>query len=351
MDTQQTISLALESLTHERNSVYLYKIIAQCSLNKTHYHLFEQLAEEAHKQSLLWEKEISSHGGALPDPYEPALRVLIVGWGVKRFGPRAMRSILSAMKIRGMSVYSTQDIKHPMPQNVSEIGRRHQSNSSGNNLRAAVFGVNDGLISNASIIMGMAGGQVNNQTLILAGFAGLFAGAFSMAVGEFVSVRSQREMFEYQINLEKKELELYPEEETAELALIYHARGLSVEEANNFARKIMSDPKTALDTLARDELGLDPNHLVSPYSAAFFSFLSFMIGAFIPLLPFLLLHQYSPISFSIGLTLLCLFIVGAALSIFTGCNAVKNGLRMLLIGSFAGAITFLIGNILGVTIG
>jgi VIT1/CCC1 family predicted Fe2+/Mn2+ transporter len=218
-------------------------------------------------------------------------------------------------------------------------------------LRAAVFGVNDGLVSNCSLILGVAGAAASNNVIVLSGVAGLLAGAFSMAAGEWVSVRSQREMFEYQIGLERKELAEYPAEEAQELALIYEARGLPPDEAAALATATIADPARALDTLAREELGLNPDELGSPWSAATSSFLSFAVGALIPLVPFLLLKGGAALGTSIGVTAVALFAVGAAISLFTGRNAARDGVRMLAIGGVAGALTFSIGKLLGVSLG
>jgi VIT1/CCC1 family predicted Fe2+/Mn2+ transporter len=222
--------------------------------------------------------------------------------------------------------------------------------SGGGNLRAAVFGVNDGLVSNASLILGVAGAAADIGVIVLSGIAGLLAGAFSMAAGEYVSVRSQREMYEYQIGLEADELEQYPEEEAGELALIYEARGIPHETAKKMADDIIADPDRALDALAREELGLNPDELGSPWGAAISSFLAFAVGGMIPLLPFLVLAHHGALPISIGLTAIALFSVGATLSLFIGRGAIRGGLRMLLIGGGAGALTFLIGSMLGVAL-
>ena len=221
---------------------------------------------------------------------------------------------------------------------------------SGGNLRAAVFGINDGLVSNLSLILGVAGASSNSSLILLSGVAGLLAGAFSMAAGEFVSVRSQREMYEYQIGLERKELEQYPEEEAEELALIYAAKGMPKEQALELARNIIADPEKALDTLAREELGLNPEDLGSPWGAAGSSFASFALGALVPLAPFLLSSGTTALLGSIALTAVSLFGVGAVISLYTGRNAVQDGLRMLGIGAAAGGVTFAVGRLLGVTI-
>lgn len=238
-----------------------------------------------------------------------------------------------------------------------DIGRRHRNVASahGGTLRAAVFGVNDGLVSNASLIFGIAGATADRHLIALSGVAGLLAGAFSMAAGEYVSMRSQREMFERQIAVEREELAQYPVEEAAELAVIYEARGLPKADAERVARAIIANPASALDTVAREELGLDPSELGSPWGAALSSFLAFSGGAMIPLSPFVLPFwagaggaANAALKVSIGLAGAALFGVGAAISLFTGRRALWAGLRMLLIGSAAAAATNLIGRLFGV---
>ena len=171
-----------------------------------------------------------------------------------------------------------------------------------------------------------------------------------MAAGEYVSVRSQREMYEYQIGLERDELAEYPAEEAQELALIYEARGMGREEALRMATQIIADPERALDTLTREELGLNPEDLGSPWGAAVSSFVSFAIGSAIPLLPFLFHLGSASLPAVIGLTAVALFVVGATLSLFTGRSALMSGTRMLGIGAAAGGITYCIGKILGVSL-
>lgn len=343
-------STALTSWQQEKQSAYLYKVMAARATNPAQQRLFSQLAEEAEGQAEIWAQTVRETGVNQLPPFHPNVRLLIVKQLIQWFGPKAIRPILSATKIRGMSIFNTSDaVGHPMPQTLEDVGRRHQSVSSGNNLRAGIFGINDGLVSNTSLILGMAGGHASTTTILLAGIAGLLAGAFSMSAGEFISVRSQREMLEYQLELERKELELYPEEEAEELALIYEARGLPRADAIKTAQTIINDPAQALITLAKEELGLDPNELVSPYGAATFSFIAFMIGAGVPLLPFLFKTTHF-LPYSIMATAITLFIVGAILSLYTGRNAFKNGIRMLLIGSTAGLLTYLIGHLVSLFI-
>jgi VIT1/CCC1 family predicted Fe2+/Mn2+ transporter len=334
----------------EKQSAFLYRVLAEAERGTPREALFSDLAGAAETQAAIWAEAAQRGGQALP-AFVPDLRARIAARLIRRFAPRRMRHLLAAMKVRGLSVYSSRMAGHEMPATVEEVGARHTGAGGGGNLRAAVFGVNDGLVSNASLILGVAGASSQGELILLSGIAGMLAGAFSMAAGEYVSVRSQRELFEHQIGLERDELEKYPKEEAAELALIYAARGLPLEEARHLADRIVADPVRALDTLARDELGLNPDELGSPIGAAAFSFVSFAIGALVPLAPFLFLVGSGALSLAIGLASLALFAVGATLSLFTGRSALRGGLRMLGIGAAAGAATFGIGRLLGVSLG
>jgi VIT1/CCC1 family predicted Fe2+/Mn2+ transporter len=260
--------------------------------------------------------------------------------------------MLAAMKLRGLSIYSAPATTgHPMPTSLSEVGARHRS-SLGGNLRASVFGVNDGLVSNASLVLGVAGAGAGSGYVLMTGAAGLLAGALSMAAGEYVSVRTQREMYEYQIALEREEVAEYPEEEAEELALIYQARGVDLEQAREVSRALLANPEQALDVLAREELGLNPDDLGSPWQAATASFLAFAGGATIPLLPFIAhVPGTQALTATVALTCVALFAVGMVLSLFTGRDALRSAIRMVLIGGGAGAVSFLVGHVLGVAIG
>ena len=255
------------------------------------------------------------------------------------------------MKLRGLSIYDAGPLPgHAMPTSVDEIGVRHKR-VSGGNLRAAVFGVNDGLVSNASLIMGVAGAGLAPEIVVTTGIAGLLAGALSMAAGEYVSVRSQREMYEYQIGLERDELAEYPEEEAEELALIYAARGMELARARELGQQMIANPEHALETLAREELGLNPHDLGSPWGAALSSFVSFSAGAVLPLLPFLVGAAASQALLVCALvTAASLYGVGMAISLFTGRSAWLGGARMLAIGGLAALTTYLVGRMLGVAI-
>jgi VIT1/CCC1 family predicted Fe2+/Mn2+ transporter len=348
---------ALDSWTQEKEAVFLYGVVAEMEPSPERRTMFEKLAHEAESQASIWAEELRRTGAAPAADYAPSRRARVVAYLVRRFGPARMRGILAAMKVRGMSVYGAASGDageapqgHAMPRSIEEVGRRHRGvgGAQGGNLRAVVFGANDGLVSNASLILGVAGATADHRMIAVSGIAGLLAGAFSMAAGEYVSMRSQREMFERQIAAERDELARYPAEEAAELALIYEARGLAKEEAGHAARSIIANPKHALDALAREELGLDPDQLGSPWGAALFSFLSFAGGALVPLLPFVLGAGASAIPIAIALAGAALFGVGATISLFTGRGAFFGGVRMLLIGAAAATTTFAIGHLLGV---
>jgi vacuolar iron transporter family protein len=333
----------------EMSSAYLYRRLAARE-DGTRKKLFMDLATAAERQAGIWSERVTTGGGVAPRAFSPRLRTHIVAWLIGRFSPRTLRPILAAMKVRGLAVYRGPVEADSTQEHVDEVGR-HRGVGHGGNLRAAVFGVNDGLVSNASLILGIAGAGSDSKVIVLTGVAGLLAGAFSMASGEYVSVRSQREMYEYQIDLEREELQLYPQEETDELALIYAARGMSKEKAEQLAASMTSNPQQALDTLTREELGLNMDQLGSPWGAASTSFLAFAVGAAIPLMPFLLGNSAYRLSWSVVLAAAALFGVGCALSLFSGRSALISGLRMLSIGAAAGAATYFIGSLLGVNLG
>lgn len=323
----------LKSLREEQRAQYLYKVIAENEKNILHKKLFADLSQAANKQANIWSEKIRAQGLQVP-PFFPDLRTRIMSFLIKWIGVRRARSMLAAMKVRGMSLFVPY---HPE--------YAHSSFNVANNLRAVVFGISDGLISNLSLIVGIAAANSSQHFIILTGIAGLLAGACSMASGEYVSVRTQREVFEHQIAIEKEELAEYPEEEMQELSLIYEARSIPKEDAQKLAALMIANPETALNTLVREELGLNPEDIGSPFSAMMFSFVSFSIGALIPILPFLWSNKKGAILMSLFLTAIALLIVGICLSLFTHKSPFKLGMRMLLFGSIAGGITFIIGHL------
>ncbi len=226
----------------------------------------------------------------------------------------------------------------------------HARSSGGGRLRAAIFGINDGLVTNASLVVGVAAAEPGRQVVILAGIAGLVAGAFSMAAGEFISMSVQRELFESQIALERRELEEDPEGERHEVAVMFRAKGLNAEDAERIADQVMAEPEVALDLMAREELGLNPDDLGSPWGAAGSSFLAFAAGAAIPLVPYVALSGSAAILVSVVLTALVLMAVGAFTARLTQRTIVFGALRALAIGALATGVTYVVGRIIGVAV-
>jgi len=231
----------------------------------------------------------------------------------------------------------------------------HRGDRSGST-RAAVFGISDGLVSNTALVMGFAGAAPDNRTILFAGVAGLLAGAFSMAAGEYVSVASQRDLFRREIEMEASELRDKPEEEAKELELIYRAKGLDRVQAKEVAARIMSDPKTALDTLAREELGLDPDALGNPTRVAISSFVAFAIGASVVVIPYLFFMSPGasttiPLVLAITMALIAMIVVGAVVGKLSGRGMVVSAGRQLIWGVGAALVTFAVGRVVGITVG
>ncbi len=226
----------------------------------------------------------------------------------------------------------------------------HRTDKSGS-LRAGVFGASDGLVSNTALVMGFAGSGQPQGTVLLAGVAGLLAGAFSMAAGEYVSVASQRDIFTRELEMEAAELRDKPLEEQKELELIYRAKGLDRDTARQAAERIMSDPKVALDTLAREELGLDPSDLGSPVKVAIASFVAFAIGAVVPVIPYLITGGTTAVIIAMVLAGLALLVVGGTVGKLSGLGVTKSALRQFAVGAGAAAVTYVLGSLVGAGIG
>jgi VIT1/CCC1 family predicted Fe2+/Mn2+ transporter len=361
----------LEFLNDERNSAACIAL-AGIEKNPKIAEVYRRLAatEEAHADT--WAEKLKAANAAVP-PVKLSWRTRTLMWAAHRFGPSAVLQSMAALEKRGDQSYlkqgapvgmAQQERSHVMLMNtisqttrggmegaaLAQLEGRHRS-AGGNALRAAVLGANDGLVSNFSLIMGVAGAEVANSTIVLTGVAGLLAGAISMALGEWVSVQSSRELYQKQISTEKEEIASNPEEEIAELALIYEARGLEENTARQLAQQIMSNEETALEALSRDELGIDPEELGgSAWEAAITSFLLFAVGAIIPLFPFFFLSGGTAIVVSATFGAIGLFAIGAVITLFTGRSILFSGTRQTLFGLAAAAVTFLIGRLIGVSV-
>ena len=352
----------------EMDGIELYRSLAAAEKSEQRAEIFRKMvrAEERHAQR--WVRLIQAGGGTVPI-YRRSARVRLFGWMARHFGTERVVPIISALEARDEPGYlhQTEAVGLPAEERAHSRALREMGEgitgqgdivgregwhiaSSGGSLRAAVFGINDGLVSNFSLVMGFAGADAKPEYILLAGVAGLLAGSFSMAAGEYVSVNAQRELFEQQIAMEKQELEMSPKEEEEELSLIYQAKGIPEADAHMMARRIIENPRTAIDTLAREELGLDPSQLGSPWMAAGSSFIAFIIGALVPVLPYLFTSGAAAFSGSALLSCVALFGVGALISIFTARGPLFSGLRMLAIGLVASLITYSVGWLLGVSV-
>src|SRR3990172_1029238 len=293
------------NLDDEIDGIAIYHLLAEAEPDPGRRAIFEQLADVEQRHAGVWRQKLRE-AGVEPRERGPSLRIRLIGFLARRFGVRSVLPIVRGMEAGAYGAYMAQDeaaqaiapderehgrtlgrLQRPELTPTETIAAREtwHRTGGGGTLRASIFGVSDGLVSNVSLIMGFAGAQTEGKFVLLAGVAGLLAGAFSMAAGEYVSMRAQRELFERQIELERGELEAAPDEERRELALIYQAKGLSKEQAEETAARLMENPEVALDTLFREELGLDPASLGSPWGASIGSFLAFAGGAFVPVIP------------------------------------------------------------------
>ena len=359
----------------EVDSASLYHALATAEAQPQLAEVYRRLAaaEEAHAQ--FWEDQLRAAGQPVP-PRKPGWQARTLAWLVRRVGPQIVIPTITAMEgvdsagygaqpeARGIGIPAQERSHARLLQTIAATTRgglagstlaqlegRHRA-SSGNALRAAVLGANDGLVSNLSLVMGVAGAALSERSILITGLAGLLAGAFSMALGEWISVQSSRELYERQITIEQQEIEAVPAEEAQELALIYQAKGLSEDQARQLADQIIGDRTTALDTLAREELGIDPAELGgSAWEAALTSFLLFAIGAIVPVIPFAVLSGSSALIVSLVLSALALFGIGAAITLLTGRSVRFSGLRQAVFGLVAAGITFGIGRLIGVSIG
>lgn len=354
----------------EMEGAALYEALADAEPDPDRSEIFRKLAVTERRHCRRWASLIESAGDQTPR-YTPGWRVHLLGFLARRLGTGYVLPVIGSIESSGQDAYTGQAEAEGMPaqerahrraiqamrstgtggQDAILTAERWHRTSYGGSLRAAVFGMNDGLVSNFSLVMGVAGAAVGSDVILLAGVAGLLAGAFSMAAGEYVSVKSQRELYEQQIALEEQELEVSPLEERDELALIYQAKGIPEPQALALADHIISDPRQAIQTLAREELGLDPTALGSPSGAAASSFAAFSLGATVPVTAFLVASGVTALVLAAVMSALALFGAGVLISIFTGRNAVFSGVRMVAIGAIAAGVTHLIGRLVGVGLG
>ena len=367
---------SLDNLRLERDAILLYDGLAGIEKEPTRAAAFHRIAGNERRHADIWARKLEERGAVVPPaPTRPRPRVAVILLLARLFGTKAVSDLVTALEGDEEDIYDSQsspevaaiaaderehariwqELKGASPEqqvesDIASRERWHRSSRSGT-LRAVIFGVSDGLVSNLALVMGVAGAAGDHGSFILlAGIAGLLAGSFSMAAGEYISMQSQRELFERQIALERAELAAMPEEEEAEMAAIYRAKGFPEHEAASIAARLFENPEKALDTLVREELGLDPDELGSPIGAASGSFFAFAVGAAIPVLAYLVASGAPALVASLVLSLAALFAVGAGVSLLTGRSVLFSGARQVLIGAAAAGVTFAVGSIIGVSV-
>jgi vacuolar iron transporter family protein len=363
----------LQNLQKEVDGAALYSVLAQKEKRPEMQTVYQRLAESEQRHGQFWREKLTAAGATIPE-IKPTWRTQTLIWLARRFGPQFVLPTITSHEKADSNAYANQPEAETASMSaeeqaharllsaassgagvsgsmVAETEGRHRS-SGGNALRAAVLGANDGLVSNLSLVMGVAGAELSGHNILVTGFAGLLAGAGSMALGEWLSVQSSRELYERQIGIERDELAANPAEEAEELSLIYQAKGLPEARARELAHSLLANSTTALDTLAREELGIDPNELGgSAWEAAFTSFFLFAMGAIVPVFPFIFLSGSTAVYVSVAISALGLFGIGAAITLMTGRSVWFSGLRMVLFGLVAAALTYGIGRLIGVAIG
>jgi VIT1/CCC1 family predicted Fe2+/Mn2+ transporter len=363
------------NLQDERDSAELYREVAAAEQDEGLATVYRRLAEVEERHAEFWARRLRDAGQPVPAP-RVGWRTKLLGWLARRFGTAFVVPTIDAMEQADAGSYDGQPeaagtelpaeersharLLQAIGSNqrsglqgpaLARLEGRHKA-ASGNSLRAAVLGANDGLVSNFSLVMGVAGAQLDNTQILITGLAGLAAGAGSMAMGEWISVMNARELFGRQISIEREELAEVPDEEREELALIYQAKGLAPEQAGELADRLIASPDTALDTLSREELGIDPDELGgSATVAAGTSFVLFSIGAIFPIVPYMFLTGTAAIVASAALSVLALFGIGALITLMTGRTVLFSGTRQVLIGLGAAALTFGIGRLIGTAVG
>jgi len=364
-----------ENWQDEVDSAAEYRAMAVSEPDPKISKVYSNLAKMEETHISFWEERLRLAGASIGER-RPSWRSRVLGWIARRFGSQTVLSTIAAKETRDRNAYVGQpetratrmsaqerwhalvlgQLVHSQPHGLSGsfLGRlegRHRA-VGGNALRAAVLGANDGLCSNLGLVMGVAGASISSYGILMTGIAGLLAGACSMALGEWVSVTSSRELAEREIRIESSELAEDPQGEGEELQLIYEAKGLAGEEAKRIVGQILQDKEATLDALSREELGIDPEELGgSANEAALASFVLFSMGAVIPILPFLVPEFGWAVITSLLLSSIALFAIGAAITIFTGVPVWRSGGRQLILGLAAAGLTFTIGHLIGVALG
>jgi len=374
MSEQEDIKRYFANRQKEIDGAALYNVLAEKESQPQMAEVYRKLAASEEKHAATWEKKLADLKVTIP-PRKPTWRAATMIWLARRFGTQFVLPTITSNEKADSQAYDGQSDEEAKEFSleeksharllsvaanstgglsggtVAQLEGRHKA-SGGNALRAAVLGANDGLVSILSLTMGVAGATNSRPDILIAGLAGVLAGAGSMALGEWLSVQSSRELYEHQIKIEAEEIAENPEEEQEELALIYQSKGLPEDRAREMAAHMMADKANILDTLAREELGIDPEELGgSAYEAAFTSFFLFAFGALFPMLPYFFASGTLAILLSLVVSAAGLFIIGAAITLMTGKSIWFSGTRQVLVGIVAAGLTYGIGKLIGVSLG
>lgn len=363
-----------DQLQMEVDAAFLYQKLSENFLEEPARTIFSKMCaiEQKHAEHFLKRVQVHAPEYKLPVPSIKArLQIKLAQWvgfdfvinHLAAVEWKTAKTVIASKQAKGEPITGYENVHLNILKNISNDHRlategetltklegKHRS-IQGNSLRAAVLGANDGLVSNMSLVMGVAGAAQGSNAVLIAGVAGLLAGSISMALGEWLSVQSSREYYQRQIDIEAEELENSPEEEMNELTLLYQAKGMAEEDARKLAEKVFSNMDSALDVLVKEELGIDKEGLGgSAYHAAIASFLLFAVGALIPLFPFFFRSDNVAIFCSLISSTIGLFLIGGLITFFTGKSFLYAGCRQIFFGLTAAAITYFIGKIIGVSI-
>ena len=370
MDDAATIERWKATRQDEVDAEAVYRALADAQRDPERSALLRRIADDERRHATHWET-LLREAGVDPGPTRPGQRARILCRLADDFGESVVAPIMRDREAKATEAYLDEsghfardeerhalalaalvgDVRgEPIGRALARLQRGRAAG--GNALMAAVLGVNDGLVSNASLVMGAAGAGVASTDILLTGIAGLIAGACSMAMGEWISVQSSRELSARELAVEREHIETDTDTERAELALVYEQKGLDPQEAGQVAERLMADPTTALDSHAREELGIDPDELGgSPWVAAGMSFVLFVLGAIVPIVPFAFLSGNAAVGLALGLSALGLFGIGAAITLLTGRSVLLSGFRQLAFGTGAFVVTYAIGVLFGTAVG
>jgi len=366
MSDPETTDRWLATRRDELDAEAVYRALAAAEADAARKEVFEKIADDERRHAEHWEERLRK-AGIDPGPAAPSQRARLLCRLARDFGDTVVLPIMRDREVQATESYlddsgqfARDEEQHarllativgdvrgePVGHALAQLQRGRAAG--GNALRAAVLGVNDGLVSNASLVMGVAGAGVASRDILVTGVAGLIAGACSMAMGEWISVQSSRELHERELSLERDHIASDADAEGAELELVYEQKGLHPAQAEDVAKVLMADPLTALDTHAREELGIDPDELGgSPWVAAGTSFALFVVGAILPVLPFIVFSGAAAIGVTLGVSALGLFGIGAAITLLTGKSPLVSGARQLAFGAAAFAVTYGVGVLFG----